>query len=78
MVPILLFGAMPGGVELALIGVINLLIAVLVGYWVYKDASRRHNDNAALWAVGVALASLFLSLVGFLVVFGLYLLVGRE
>ncbi|ESP88946.1 hypothetical protein [Candidatus Halobonum tyrrellensis] len=76
--PILLFGALPGGVELALLGVINLVIALLVGYWVYRDASRRHNDNAALWAIGVGLASLFLSLIGFLIVFALYLFVGRD
>lgn len=76
MVP--LFGAVPGGVELALIGVINLVVALLVGFWVYRDASRRNNDAAALWAVAVGVASLFLSLVGFLLVFGLYLVVGRD
>lgn len=76
--PALLFGAIPGGTDLALIGILNLLIAILVGYWVYRDASRRHNDNAALWAAGVGIASLFLSFVGFLIVFGLYLFVGRD
>lgn len=76
--PVPLFGALPGGVELLAIGLLNLLIAVLVGGWVYRDASRRGNDAAALWAIAVALASLFLSIVGFLVVFGLYLFVGRD
>lgn len=76
--PFLLFGALPGGGELAILGAINLAIALLVGYWVYRDASRRRNDKAALWAIAVGLASLFLSLIGFLIVFALYLFVGRD
>lgn len=76
MVP--LFGAIPGGGELLLFGVVNLVIALLVGYWVYRDASRRNNDAAALWGVAVGLASLFLSIVGFLIVFLLYIVVGRD
>ena len=44
----------PGGVELL---AFNVVIALVVGYFVYRDASRR-TDNAALWAVGLAAASL--------------------
>lgn len=76
MVP--LFGAIPGGVEIVLFGVLNLVIALLVGFWVYRDASRRGNGAAALWAVAVGVASLLLSIVGFLLVFVLYLVVGRD
>ncbi|WP_313691259.1 hypothetical protein [Halorarum halobium] len=70
----MLTGAMlqiPGGVELL---VFNVVIALVVGYFIYRDASRR-TDNAALWAVGMAVASLLLSLVGFLVAYVIYYLV---
>jgi hypothetical protein len=58
----------PAGPELILF---NLLIAAVVGYFTYRDASRR-GAPATLWAGVMALASLFLSLVGFLVVFAVY------
>jgi hypothetical protein len=54
MVP-LQFGV-PGGPELAIIGIIGLLLLVVpfvLAYWVYRDAERRGEDNAALWAVVV-------------------------
>ncbi|WP_222915466.1 hypothetical protein [Natrinema sp. SYSU A 869] len=38
--------------------IIGLVIAAGAGYWVYKDASKREN-NELLWGLGVA-ASLFL------------------
>jgi lipid-A-disaccharide synthase-like uncharacterized protein len=54
MVP-LQFGV-PGGPELAIIGIIGLLLLVVpfvLAYWVYQDADRRGDDNAALWALAV-------------------------
>jgi hypothetical protein len=47
----------PGGLELMVILVIFiflLVIPIALAYWVYNDATARGNDNAALWAVGVA------------------------
>ena len=61
----------PGGIELWLF---NLVIALVVGFFIYRDAQRR-TDNAALWAVGLAAASLFLSLVGFVIAYVVYYLV---
>lgn len=66
----------PGMTELALL---NLVIALVVGYFTYRDAQQRPGANAALWGIVMGLASLFLSLVGFILVFvGYYLVVVRE
>lgn len=46
----------PGGPELLiilLIGLVFLLVPFVLTYWVYTDATRRGDDNAALWAVAV-------------------------
>ncbi|QLK24588.1 hypothetical protein HYG81_10665 [Natrinema zhouii] len=40
--------------------VIGIIIAAIGGYWVYKDASKREN-NELLWSIGIA-ALLFLLL----------------
>ena len=40
--------------------IIGLIIAAIGGYWVYKDASKRENNEVG-WAIGVA-ALLFLFL----------------
>jgi hypothetical protein len=58
----------PAGPELLLF---NLLIAAVVGYFTYRDAGRR-GANATVWAGVMAAASLFLSFIGFLVVFAIY------
>ncbi|QPV62535.1 hypothetical protein I7X12_17655 [Halosimplex litoreum] len=47
----------PGGTELFIILIIGLLLLAVpfvLAYWVYTDASRRGNDNAALWALAVS------------------------
>ncbi|QLG63287.1 hypothetical protein [Halorarum salinum] len=62
---------MPGGVELL---AFNLVVALLVGYFIYRDAQGR-TDSPELWAVGLAAASLFLSLVGFVLAYVVYYLV---
>lgn len=64
MIP-LQFGA-PGGPELlilALIGVLLVVLPFVLAYWVYNDANRRGNDNAAMWAIVVG-ALTFLTFFG--------------
>lgn len=51
MIP-LQFG-IPGGSELFMLGLIFLILPFAMAYWVYNDAERRDEDNAALWAVVV-------------------------
>ena len=46
--------SIPGGPELLIILLIGLLIPLVLGYFVYNDATARGDDNAALWAVVVA------------------------
>jgi hypothetical protein len=73
MVP-LQFGV-PGGPELIIIAVIGLLLLVVpfvLAYWVYKDASKRGNDNAALWALAVG-GLTFLTLFGGLLALAVYI-----
>ena len=46
----------PGGPELLILLLIFALLVVLpfvLAYWTYKDAERRGDDNAALWALAV-------------------------
>lgn len=51
MIP-LQFGV-PGGPELLIIGVFFVIVPFVLSYWVYTDAEKRGNENAALWAVAV-------------------------
>jgi N-acyl-D-aspartate/D-glutamate deacylase len=53
---------------------LNLVVAVVVGYFTYRNAESR-GESGLLWGGVVAAASFFLSLVGFLVVFLVYYLV---
>ena len=84
MVPVPLFGLIPGGPELLIIGfvlavlVFGLIIPIGIAYWVYRDANARGNDDATLWAVATVLAGLFVTVFGAIAVAVLYLLVGRE
>ncbi|ELZ21926.1 hypothetical protein C477_04784 [Haloterrigena salina JCM 13891] len=75
LVPLQAGGEMPG-MEYVLIGrIIALLIGLGVGYWVYKDASNRGN-NELLWAIGVGalLALLFpigvIALIAYIIIRG--------
>lgn len=75
LVPLQAGEEMPG-MEYYLIGtVIALLIGLGVGYWVYRDASKRGN-NELLWAIGVgALLALLLpigviALIAYLIIRG--------
>lgn len=66
----------PGGPEII---VLNVIVAIVVGAFTYRDASRRPGVNATLWALVMAAASLLLNLLGFLLVFAAYyLLVVRD
>lgn len=82
MVPLPLFGALPGGVELLVIFfiflILSLLIPVGMAYWVYRDAQSRNNDDATVWALATVLAGLFVSVFGAGAVLLLYILIGRE
>ncbi|MFC7176730.1 hypothetical protein [Halosegnis marinus] len=64
----LLQAGIPGGIELL---VFNVIVAALVVYFTYNDA-RTRGANAVLWAGVMGLASLFLNIVGFLLVFAVY------
>lgn len=64
-----------GGVDgpnILFIGLITLVLAVGLGYWVYTDAKGRGTDNAELWALAVAILTL-LTLVGGLLGFAFYI-----
>lgn len=65
-----------GGVDLLSFGVIALVIAVILTYWVYKDATGRGRDKALLWALGIGILTL-LTLLGGLIAFGVYLYTRR-
>ncbi len=54
------------GFDLFLGGLLALILAVVLGYWVYKDATKRGNDNAMLWALVVGILTL-LTIVGGLI-----------
>lgn len=44
---------MPGGPALLILGLVILIVPFVLAYWVYNDAEKRGNDNAAWWAVAV-------------------------
>lgn len=55
--------------------VINLLIAAVVGYVIYRDAQGRNTNSPLLWGLALAGASFFLSLVGTILALIIYYLV---
>jgi hypothetical protein len=57
---------MPGGPEILILGLIFLVIPFFMAYWVYTDAERRGNDNAALWALAVGVLTYLTLFGGFL------------
>ncbi|WP_255198694.1 hypothetical protein [Halorarius litoreus] len=59
----------PGGPELVLF---NIIVALVVAYFTYRDAEKRPGVNATLWAAIMGLASLLLNLLGFIIVFAVY------
>jgi hypothetical protein len=61
-----------GLIDPGVFGVLNVLVAVVVGYFTSQDATSRQTDSPKLWAGAMALASLLLNLVGFLLAFAVY------
>lgn len=61
-----------GGTSLLSFGILALIIAAVLTYWTYKDATGRGRDKALLWALGVGILTL-VTLIGGLIVFGFYL-----
>lgn len=60
------------GGDLISVGVVLLIIAAVLAYWVYKDATGRGRDEALLWALGIGILTL-LTLVGGLIGLGVYI-----
>ncbi|MDZ7700808.1 MAG: hypothetical protein U5J98_01380 [Halobacteriales archaeon] len=61
-----------GSPDLVSVGVLVLIVAGVLAYWVYKDAMERGRDNAALWAVGIGILTL-LTLIGGLIGLDVYI-----
>ena len=57
--------------------IIVLIVAILVGIWIYRDANRR-GMSGGLWLLIFIVASLFLNLIGFIVVLIIYLVVRKD
>lgn len=53
-------------------GFIVLVVAAVLTYWVYNDATGRGKNKALFWALGVGILTL-LTLIGGLIAFGIYL-----
>ena len=78
MLPPVPLQGIPGGPELLIILVVGLVFAVLPAYFVYNDARKRNDDDAALWGVATLLGGLVGNIVGALLVVVLYLIIGRD
>lgn len=61
-----------GGTSLLSFGVLVFVVAAVLTYWVYKDATGRGRERALIWALGIGILTL-LTLVGGLIAFGVYL-----
>ncbi|WP_284014515.1 hypothetical protein [Halobaculum litoreum] len=72
-----LFGAIPGSSVLLLV-VFVVVLPLAVVYWLYRDAMARDVASLELWVVACAVAGAVGTVVGSLVVAGLYLLVTRR
>lgn len=65
----------PGGPELVIVFLLILIALVLpfvLAYWVYTDAEKRGDDNAALWALATG-GLTFLTLFGGLLALAVYI-----
>ena len=57
--------------------VIFLILSVVIGYWVYKDASKRDN-NEVLWAIGTAGLTFFTFIFGVVALVAYIIIRGDE
>lgn len=62
----------PAGPELLILGLLFLIVPFIMAYWVYNDAERRGDDNAALWALAVG-ALTYLTLFGGFLALAVYI-----
>lgn len=69
MIPVLQGGI---GLDLFSVGLIALVLAAVLGYWVYTDATKRGDDDAVLWALAVGVLTL-LTIVGGLLGLAVYI-----
>lgn len=53
--PVILQLGLPGGPELLVVLLVVLLVAGVVGRWIYRDARARGSGWAWQWAVGIVL-----------------------
>lgn len=67
-----LLAIVPGGGAVLTTWPVNVVIALLAGYLVYRDATGRTASTPLLWGIGTAVASLALSFVGILLVMAAY------
>lgn len=65
-------GPVPGGLELVIILLIAIVLPFILAYWVYTDAEKRGNDNAALWAL-ITGALTFLTFFGGILALAVYI-----
>lgn len=66
---LLQFGVL-AGIDLFMILIILILVLIIpfyLAYWIYKDATKRGNDEAVLWALAAGLLTLFTFIGGFVV-----------
>ncbi len=56
---------------------IFLILSVVIGYWVYKDASKRDN-NEVLWAIGTAGLTFFTFIFGLVALVAYFIIRGDE
>lgn len=54
--------------------IIPLILAILVGIWMYKDAEKR-GKQGALWLILLILMTLFLNIIGFIIILVIWLVV---
>lgn len=61
-----------GGSMPLVFGLIMIVLAVILAYWVYQDATGRGRDNALLWSLGIGILTL-LTLIGGLIALAVYI-----
>ena len=55
----------------------SLIIAILVAVWIYRDANSR-GMSGILWLILLIVMTLFLNLIGFIIIIIIYLIVRKD